>query len=174
MATHSSIAKEQPHLQAVFGVLSAADDDLIRNIFRQTDLSLLELARHFGRQRAGWGGTGLELIWLPSGQIEISSFVGAAPDGSRCVDFLVSLTPTWVYHDFPSELAWDIEAQIQADCQHVIDHRAMHLVHEMPTRRERAPIDAAQALRVMAAELLVLGQSTPLEHWLQLAGDEPK
>jgi hypothetical protein len=172
MATPSSIAKEQPRLQAVFGLLSAADDDHIRSIFRQTDLSLLELAHHFGRQRAGWKGTGLELVWFPSGQIEISSFVGAALDGSHCVDFLVSLTPTWVYTDFPSELAWDIEAQIQADCQHVIDHRGMHLVHKVPTRHERTPIDAAVTLHDMTAALLVLGKSTPLEHWLQLAGDE--
>jgi len=172
MATQSSIANLQPRLQAIFGLLSVADDTQIRSIFRQTDEHLLELAQHFGSHRAGWEGTGLELVWLPSGQIEVSSFVGTGLDGSHRVDFIVSLTPTWASSDFPTEAAWEIEAQIQADCQHTTNHRSMHLVHELPTRRRSYPIDSALALRDMAAELLILGRDTPIEYWLQLAGDE--
>jgi hypothetical protein len=172
MATYSSLAKEQPRLQAVFGLLSAADDDHIRSIFRQTDANLLELARHFGIQRAGWEGSGLELVWGPSGYVGISSYVGTGLDGSHCVDFLLELTPTWVSDTFPNEAAWEIEAFIQADCQHQINHRCMEVVHMLPTRRESTPIGAALALKDMAAELLSIGTTTPLKHWLQLAGDE--
>ena len=172
MAIHSSIEKEQPRLHAVFGLLSAADDDHIRTIFRQTNEYILALARHFGLQRAGWEGSGLELVWGSSGHVDISSFVSTGLDSSQCVDFLISLTPTWVYSDFPSEAAWEIEAQVQADCQHLISHHCMHFVHELPTRRESKPISAALALREIAAELLSAGTKTPLEHWLQLAGDK--
>jgi hypothetical protein len=171
MATSSSIARLRPRLQSVFGLLSLDDDTEIREILSQTDGILLDLAQCFASSRAGWEDTGLDLVWLPSGQIEISSFVGTGLDGSHCVDFVVSLTPVWARGGFPVEPGWEIEAVIQADCQHKIDHRCMHLVHELPAVRKTNPIDAAIALRDMTGELLRLGKDKPITFWLLLAGD---
>ena len=132
---------------------------------------LLDFAKHFGVNRAGWEGTGLDLVWFPSGQVNISSFVGAGIDGSHRVDFIVSLNPTWNDADYPAEPAWEIEAEIHADCQHEIDHESMHLVFELPAVTKTRPIDSVEELRNMTAELIRLGKEKPLEYWLQLAGD---
>ncbi len=171
MAAKSSIARLRPKLQSVFGLLNSTDDTEIRNILSQTDQLLLELARHFGSNRAGWEGTGLDLTWYPAGQVEISSFVGTRLDGNHCVDFIVSLTPNWAYDDFPIESAWEIEAEIEADCQHEVYCGCMHIVHRLPTVCKTHPIDAAIALRDMTTELLQLGKDEPLEFWLHLAGE---
>ena len=172
MATSSSIAKLSPRLQSVFGLLSVEDDTKIRIILGEINKILLEFAQHFGLNRAGWEGTGLDLVWNPSGQVQISSFIGAGLDGNRCADFIVSLQPGWVYSDFPSEQIWEIEAQIYADCQHKIDHWSMHLVHDLPTVHKTNPIDAVETLRDMTAELVQLGKEKPLEFWLNLAGTD--
>ena len=132
---------------------------------------LLDFAKFFGGTRAGWEGTGLELTWFPSGQIEVSSFVGAGLDGDHRVNFIVSLYPTWFYDDFPVEQAWKVEAEVYADCQHKVYCGNMHCVHELPSITSANPIDAVKALCDTTAELIRLGKEKPLEHWLQLAGD---
>jgi hypothetical protein len=169
MATSSSIKNLQPRLQPVFGHLTASDDAEIRSILRNIDEILLEFAQYLGSNRVGWEGTGLDLIWYPSGQIEISSFVGAG-QGSRRVQFIVSLKPIWFFGDFPTENAWEIEAEIHADCQHTIDHES-HIVHEFPAVRKSHPIDSVIALRDRTIELIQLGKDKAMEYWLQLAGD---
>lgn len=171
MATSSSIKRLNPRLQSVFGLLTPSDDTEIRNILNKVDEMLLEFAQYFGSKRAGWEGTGLDLTWFPAGQIEISSFVGAGIDGSHRVDFIVSLHPTWSYGDFPAEQAWEIEAEIHADCQHKVDHECMHCVHELTSVVSTHPVDSVMALQKMTTELIQLGKDKPIEYWLQLAGD---
>ena len=171
MATSSPIKRLNPRLQSVFGLLTPSDDTEIRNILNKVDDLLLEFAQYFGSNRAGCEGTGLDLTWFPSGQIEISSFVETGIDGSHRVDFIVSLHPTWSYGDFPAEQAWEIEAEIHADCQHKVNHECMHLVFELPVVTKTRPIDSVAELRNMTAELIQLGKEKPLEYWLQLAGD---
>ncbi len=83
----SSLQKNRPHLEAVLGPLSSEDDAKIRAIFDDVDAVLLGIARHFNRDRAGWEGTGLELTSMASGQVAISSHVGACVDDGKCVDF---------------------------------------------------------------------------------------
>ena len=171
MATTSSIARLNPKLQAVFGFLTAAEDTELRNIIRDIDEALLEFAQYYGLDRAGWEGTGLDLMWFPSGQVALSSFISTGIDGSDRVDFLVSLKPAWVDGDFPTEPAWEIEADVYADCQHEIDHKCMHLVDELTVIRKTNPIEAVIALRDVTKELYQLAQDKPIEYWLNLAGD---
>jgi hypothetical protein len=172
MATTSSLKKLNPRLQPIFGILSESDDAEIRKILSSADEMLLEFAKFFGSNRAGWEGTGLELVWGSSGQIDISSFVETGIDGDHCVSFVVSLQPAWYYGDFPKEQGWNIEAEIYADCQHKAYCGNMHRVYELPTVTCNNPTDSALALRNITAELIRLGKEEPIEYWLQLAGDE--
>ena len=172
MATKTSIGQERPHLEAVLGPLTGSDDAVIRSVFDECDEKLIGLARFFGRERAGWEGTGLELTWYPSGQVMIDSFVETGLGSSQCVSFCVELRPAWIYGDKSAVLAWEIEAEIYADCQHKIDHRGMDLVHKLPVVRAPSAIDAATVLRNVIDELVRLAQENPLEHWLRLASDE--
>jgi len=167
----SSLRKNQPHLEAVLGPLSAQDDASIRAIFDDVDGVLHELARYFGRDGAGWEGAGLELSWMPSGQLDISSHVCAGIDGSKRVDFCIELRPSWYFGEKSSTLSWEIETVIWADCQHSVDHHSMEDVHESSLRAATA-LEAATALREASRELLRLGTSFPLEHWLKLASDD--
>jgi hypothetical protein len=171
MATSSSIQEANPRLQSVFGILTPSDDNKIRKILDSTDRMLLEFAQFFSSNHAGLEGTGLDLVWFPSGQIEISSFVEAGLDSEHRVDFIVSLRPTWFYGDFPLEQGWKVEAEILADCEHNVYCGNMHCVHELPSVTSIYPMDAVTALSDITAELIKLGKEKPLDYWLQLAGD---
>jgi hypothetical protein len=172
MSPTSSIARLKPRLQSIFGQLTADEDAKIRPILAQTDQLLLDLAKHFSSNHAGWEGTGLELVWSPAGQIDISSFVEAGLDGDHIVDFCVSLNPGWSYIDFPAELFWQIEAWIYADCQHKANHRCMHPVHRFPELIRKTSIDSVLALLDITEQLVQLGKEKPIEYWLKLAGDD--
>jgi len=171
MATTSSIKKIKPRLQSVFGILTQSDDAEIRSILQSADEMLLGFAKFLGSKRAGWEGTGFELAWLPSGQIEIGSFVETELNGEHCVSFTVSLQPTWFYSDFPTEPGWEIEAKIYTDCQHKVNCGNMHCVYEFPPVTAKRPVEAVRALRDMTERLIRLGREKPIEYWLQLAGD---
>jgi hypothetical protein len=132
---------------------------------------LLEFAHFFGKNCAGWEGTGLDLVWYPSGQIEISSHVSAGSDGDHMVDFVVSLHPTWFYGDYPLEQGWQIEAEIWADCQHKVYCGSMHRVNELSSVTSVNPKEAVTALHNITAQLIQLGKEKPIEYWLQLAGE---
>ena len=142
----------------------------MRAILDEVDAVLLEIARHFDRDAAGWEGTGLELTWMASGQVAISSHVSACASGSKCVDFCIELRPSWFFGDRASTVSWEIATEIYADCQHAVDHGGMHTVHEASSRAVTA-LEAAAALRTAARALLRRAMDFPLEHWLQLAAD---
>lgn len=166
----SSLRKNRPHLEAVLGPLSVQDDASVRATFDEVDGVLLEIAHHFGADGAGWEGAGLELTWMASGQVDISSHVGASINGNKSVDFCIELRPSWYFGERSSTTAWEIATAIQADCQHAVEHRSMHTVHERSVRALTA-LDAAAALRAAVHELLDLAKEFPLEHWLQRAGE---
>lgn len=166
----SSLRKNRPHLEAVLGSLSAEDDASVRTILDEVDGVLLEIARHFGQDSAGWEGTGLELTWAASGQVAISSHVSARTEGNKCIDFCIELRPSWFYGERSSTLSWDVETEIYADCQHGVDHAGMDSVHEALARSATA-LEAAAALLGAARELLRRAKDFPLEHWLGLAAD---
>ncbi len=165
----SSLQKNRPHLEAVFGPLAFEDDAKIRAIFDQVDAVLLEIAHHYHRDRAVWEGTGLELIWMPSGQVSISSYVGACV-GAECVDFCLELQPSWYFSERSPTLTWEVVTEICADCRHAVDHCSMHTVHETSTRLANA-VEAAAALLSAVRELLRLATDFPLEHWLELTSE---
>jgi hypothetical protein len=166
----SSLQKNQPHLESVLGPLSAEDDSKIRRILSEVDTVLLEIASHFGRDRAGWEGTGLELSLVQSGQVAISSNVSSSTPKGDCVDFCLELRPSWYFGERSSVLTWDIEFSIEADCRHSVDHSHMHTVNEVSVRVESA-IDAAQKLQAAGLELKRLASEFSLEHWLEMASD---
>src|SRR5262249_7301283 len=127
-------------------------------------------ANHFHRDCAGWEGTGLELCWTESGQVSISSHVGATLAGAKCVDFLVELRPSWYFGQRSPMLTWDVDTEIYADCHHAMDHSSMDLVHETSTRFGSA-VEAARGLLNAARELSSLAMNFSLEHWIELASD---
>jgi len=165
----SSLQKNRPHLESVFGALSDDDHSYIRSLLSEVDVILLQMARYFGRDSAGWEGTGLDLSWMASGQVHIGSYVSAST-GSSCVDFGIELRPTWCFGEKSSSLAWDIETTVSADCSHSNDHGGMDVVHETTVRVELA-IDAVIAMRSAVDDLQRIAKGYPLEHWLELASD---
>jgi hypothetical protein len=174
MATTTSLSKNRPLLESVFGAITDAEDSEIRQVFGCCDEILLALAKHFGHGRAGWEGTGLELTMMPSEQASISSFVETSldGDGAKCVSFCVELRPGWYNGDKSDTGTWEAGAEIYADCQHKTDHRAMHLVRELPALRKSTPKESANALLSVVQELDGLARLIPLEEWLRTASDK--
>ncbi len=166
----SSLKKYRPHLEGVLGSLCADDDAQIRAILDEVDEILISIAQHFGRERAGWEGTGLELKWMESGQMSISSFVGTCTKEGGCIDFCLMLQPSWSLGEKSSTLHWVVESSVEADCSHTVDHSHMHTVHEVSVVAPTA-IDASIALRTAAMELQRLATDYPVKHWLELASD---
>jgi hypothetical protein len=166
----SSLKKYRPHLEGVLGSLCADDDAQIRAILDEVDEILISIAQHFGRERAGWEGTGLELTWMESGQMSISSYVGTCTKEGGCIDFCLDLQPSWYFGEKSKTLSWVVESSVAADCSHTEDHSHMHTVHEVSFRAKSA-IEASTAMRSAASELKRLATDFPIEHWLKLASD---
>ena len=165
----SSIQNHQPHLESVLGPLSEEDDFKIRSMFLEIDAMLLGLARSFGKEQAGWEGTGLELTWIRSGQMDISSSVGAVENGS-CVEYCVALRPSWYFGERSTITTWEIELSIDADCGHRVDCGGMHCVHE-ESAHAKSPMEAAKALHSATMELQRLAADHPINYWLKLASE---
>lgn len=164
----SSLRKHRPHLESVLGPISPQEDASLQAIFDEVDGILLEIARHFGLDRAGWEGTGLELTWMQSGQVDISSHVSACIQGNKCVDFCIELRPSWFFGEKTATTTWEIAATIFADDQNAA---GMHAVHKESAHALSA-LEAAAALRVAVHKLLRLATEFPLEHWLRRAGNQ--
>lgn len=167
----ASLQKYQPYLGSVFGPLSESDNSEIRAILKHVDRILLEIARHFGRDRAGWEGTGLELTWSQSGQTVISCNVGAFTKKGNCIEFCVQLHPSWHYGELSDVPAWDIEASIEADCMHTVDCSHMHTVDESVVRVGTA-VGATKELLSTVQNLRRKATEHPLEYWLEFASDD--
>lgn len=165
----SSLQKNRPHLESVLGPLSDEEDSKIRTLLSEVDGVLLEIAHHFGSEGAGSEGTGLELAWIPSGQVYISSYVGTSTKRA-CIEFGIELWPSWAYGNRTSTLTWNIETTVRADCQHRVDHGGMDVVHEVSVRVESA-LEAALALQSASHDLRNLALAFPLEHWEELASN---
>jgi hypothetical protein len=83
----------------------------------------------------------------------------------------VGLRPSWSSGDRTGERAWIVEAWIDVDCQHVIDHEAMETVHDRGDVRATTPESAAKEPLQAASELVQLGMSHPVEFWTSRAAD---
>jgi RHS repeat-associated protein len=166
-----SLAKHRPLLDGVFGPLTAVQDECIRSTLAAVDEQLLTLARRFGLGRSGWEGTGLELNLDRAGQLAITSYVETVDSEAHAADFFVGLRPSWSSGDRTGEPAWIVEAWIDVDCQHVIDHEGMETVHDRGDVRATTPESAVEELLRAATELVQLGASHPVEFWTSRAAE---
>jgi hypothetical protein len=167
----SSLARDRPQIESVFGPLTEAEDQRLRRTLASVDEELLSLAAHFEQDRAGVGGTGLDLRWVKSGQVSIASYVTATVEGGNVVEFYLELRPAWLYGNQTGEAGWCIEASVQADCQHNLDHGGMDTVWDRPETRFSTPIEAVQALAEAARELRTLAEGNPVTYWVSLANE---
>lgn len=165
----SSLKKNQPFLESVFGSLSVEEDAEIRTIFEKADAILLQIAARFGHNSTGWEGSGLELTWMKSGQTSISGNVSTISN-DICVDFSIDLMPSWYNGTRSSTLSWNIEKSVSVDCNHSVDHGHMHRVFRTKIEAD-SPIKAAQTLFTETQALSQLTIETPLSHWAELASD---
>lgn len=165
-----SLKKNRPHLESVLGPLSEQEDAKIRAVLDEVDDVLLEIARHFHLDGAGWEKTGLELTSMASGQVEICSHIGASIDPENCVDFCVELRPSWYFGQRSSSLTWVVTTEICADCHHAVSHSSMDSVHETSASAV-SPVEAVATLLAATQDLLHRATDFPLAHWLELASD---
>ena len=120
------------------------------------------------RGRIGWHGRGLEMHWMPSGQLSIWGSVEAGLDASRMVAFIVELRPSWYFGDRKGSPGWEIAVDVEADCQHSPDHGSMHTVFEW-TRSATAVEESIACLSDATAVLDDLA-SRPLANWVAKGG----
>src|ERR1700720_4199455 len=109
-----------------------SEEASLRAILSEVDDELLRLARHFGRDRAGFEGTGLDLQWLRSGQLVLRSDVATGDRDAHAAApapaFLLTLCPPWTHETAAGLAEWIIEATIELACQHTDDHGSMETV----------------------------------------------
>lgn len=172
MAQYVSLAK-RPRLEGIFGPLSQEVDASLRVIFQQVDASLLALTSHHGTGGVGREGPVLELRLYASGQLEIFGDVAVGDVQGNCVEFMVELRPGWFVGSTSGEPGWDVEATIDADCQHRTDHGGLETVFRSEVVHATDPEEAARALLDVAVELHRLGTTKPVSFWLDMARDAP-
>jgi len=166
-----SLSKDHPLIESGFGPIG---DDLDRTLFAilaKVDRELVALATKLGPERTDERGVGLKLVWMPSGQVELSSFVSGSDNGGHMVDFGVELRPAWFYGHRTGVAGWVIAASVDAHCKHAVDHGGTDTVWNRGDVRRSTPEDAANELLVATIELRKLGTDQPLDHWLSLARD---
>lgn len=164
------LARENPELDEVFGPISRETERRLRLIFGQVDEQLLGLAVRLGHQPDNWAG-GLYLRRFRSGPSSIAGHTGRCITGSQCVQFYVELRPSPINGTDSAEEGWDVEAVVEADCQHAHDHGGLETVWDRGDRRVPTPEDAASELLAAAKQLHELGRQHALDHWLALASD---
>lgn len=165
MAEAVSLHTGHPHLESVFGPLTEEEDAHLRVDLAQVDALLRQLARHFGQNGAGWEGTGLELVWMRSGQTRISSYVETMDEAQHAAAFLLELRPSWYDGQRSGVPGWDIEMTLEVDCQPGVDHESMEAVYERPVAHAHTPTEAVELLLAAARDLLALGRAHPVSHW---------
>ena len=157
----ASLARDHPRIESVFGPLTDDEDATLRSFFAEVDRELQGLAEDVR------GGTkGLEVIWSRLGQVQVFGDVAA-----RGVSFDVGLYPTWCFGNRSGEPGWGIEASIDADCQHSVDHESMDTVWDRGDVEMSTPEAAVRELVEAARQLHRLACEHPLEYWQALAKD---
>lgn len=163
MAESVPIGADRPRLEGVLGPLTPAAEREARQLLVATSGRLVELARAVGG-RAGWHGSGLELMWIPSGQLSIDCAVEALDAQGHAVAFCVDLMPGWFYGVAEPSPRWTVERRIQVDCRHAADHRMMEPVLEVVEDAADA-LGAVHALADSVEQLIRCATAHPLEHW---------
>jgi hypothetical protein len=162
----NGLAREgSPHLEGVFGALSQERDTSIKAVLGRVDAELLSMADAFGLKRAGWEGTGLDLVLCPSGQLEISSFVEPTDAERQAASFQVGLRPSWFYGQRTDRPGWIVEVRVEVDCGHRPAHDGMHVIHEREVEAA-TPEQAADALLRETERLSAFARTKPLAEWV--------
>ena len=118
--------------------------------------------------RVGWHGQGLEMHWMPSGQLSIWGSVEAGLDGSGMVAFIVELRPSWYFGVRKGSPGWEIGVDVEADCQHSPDHGSMHTVFDWT----RSATSLEDAIACLGEAMALLGDLArrPLADWVAQGG----
>jgi hypothetical protein len=155
----SSLAKDHPKLQGIFGPLDRSQDEYLRRVLAQVDEELARLSRHFTRDSAG-----LDLAWYESGQLTISGYVETGDSESHAAAFMVELWPSWMHEEPSRKSEWVVETSIEVDCQHVPDHESMENVFNRQERRQ-TPESAVDELLDATRQLAALAMDNPIDYW---------
>jgi len=162
------ITAASPGLDGVLGSLPGEDERQIRVRLLSIGDRLVETARRLGG-RCGWHGSGFELHSMPSGQVSIWGSVEALDAAGQAVAFEVELRPGWFGKDCGHELSWQVDLDVDADCQQQRDCGQMHNVFEQTWSAASAD-DAITVLGEAVSHLERLA-AQPLSGWLCKAGD---
>lgn len=152
-----------PKLNGVFGWISSEDEKSIRSNLLTTGSRIAEAGRML-RSRNGSHASGLELQWLPSGQLAIATSIGIGEPESR-VEFCLELRPGWYFEADKDCATWVVEVSIQADGP---SRYGMETVHSSETIT-RSQWEAVETLALEADRLIGLATEHPAEHWLSQA-----
>ncbi len=169
MAESVPITALGPRLEPVLGPLPADEERDLRARLLAAGQVLLGLAQRIGG-RVGWHNQGLELEWMPSGQLSITSYVATLDPDKNAVTFSVQLRPGWYFgeaHDPPS---WVIETSVEADCLHSVDHQAMETVYQQEITTH-SPRDAVMTLVQEVQRLVGTATEHPVDHWTDMTRD---
>jgi hypothetical protein len=83
----------------------------------------------------------------------------------------VQLHPSRIEDNGEGARRWDIEATIEADCQHRHDHGGLETVWDRGDRQVATPDQAGAELLAAAKQLHDLGRQHSLDHWLAMVSD---
>lgn len=163
------ITAEGPRLEGVLGPLAPEEERHLRGLILGASDRLVRLASDLRGQAAGHH-RGLELVWVPSGQLSIAGAVEVCDADTNAVGFLVELQPGW-YHGVASEPPnWVVEVSVEADCLHEVDHEAMETVYDAELVAY-SPRAAVEMLTHEVERLADLATSNPPEHWTRMTRD---
>jgi hypothetical protein len=163
MAESVSITGEGPRLEGVLGPMAPAEEADVRRRVVEAGTRLAELARQL-RGRVGWHNQGLELEWMASGQLSITTAVEVVDRDKNAIAFIIQLRPGWYFGELGDRASWVVELSIEADCLHAVDHKAMETVYDSEIVAH-SPTEAAETLAREVDRLIELATAHPLEHW---------
>jgi len=158
----SSLAKDHPKLQGIFGPLDKSQDEYLRAVLSKVDKELSRLAKHFARDSAG-----LDLAWYESGQLTISGDLETGDSESHAAAFMVELWPSWMHEEPTRTGEWVVETSIEVDCQHVPDHDSMENAFNRQ-ERQQTPESAVDELLDATRQLAALATNNPIEYWTSM------
>lgn len=169
MAESVPISPNGPRLEPVLGPLPANEEKDLRARLVAAGQALVNLGQCVGG-RVGWHNQGLELVWMPSGQLSFTSYVATVDSANNAVSFAIELRPGWYFGVVPDRPTWVVETSIEADCLHSVDHESMETVYEYEITTE-SPREAVVTLGHEVKRLADMATSHPVDHWTDMTRD---
>jgi hypothetical protein len=169
MAESVPISSTAPRLEGVLGPLAPEHERRARAQLLGVSQQLVELSRRLGG-RAGWHGEGLELVWMPSGQLSVAAAVELSDSHGKAAAFAVELRPGWFYGVAQDPPRWVVGLEIEVDCQHDVDHQQMEVVLSEEAEAS-SPLDAIALLSLAVDRFISLTNLHSVEHWTSMGRD---